>query len=812
LIITVKSSENMATSKSKSTTPASTAKSVLSAFQQDLFAILDGLQTKATTDASNETTALNAYIQAEGSLVSKSTSFGGPSPNFTSPTWSGSTTPNGAKSYQKTFEKTITNVLLQQTASQEEQSIIMQNLQINLMNVFKASFAKMFPSGTASMDQQSAIKWVQDSIIEANNYLGVNNQEGLINQMTSAIFSGDAPPTSGTFSTDYEPWVNAQLKTYLATIQQQGPNVEQTTQQILKLLQGALGQYNLNNEESIMEWVQTTISGLSGSTVTNLQKQELIGALEQDVIQMFPQPDASFFYSNLQTLLLQNIYNPARPSAASTQISTPAAPKNLSVVVVNNNAEKTLTAFASGGQLPAGGSYQYEWTNVTEPSKKVSTQKKNPAMAINLTEGDTYALTVSDGTSTAQPTNTAALKIYKTPLLLRLSGKVTNVTLYGGDNGAATVEVVGGKAPYAFTWTNLETTAKVASTTGSNKTTSTANDLKAGTYLVEVTDSTKKAAATATLLVAVTQPAASANNGIKSVIEQVLGLSSDGTPSSRYIEVNSTLATQLETAIKASIRQSIANTFNKLPEYGAQGRLISSTYDYQLISRIADYVEALVNELKSDYNNFIPTNSSNALQAAQNITSTAVAFRDFAVSLSEITAAFKSELNHPKGSANPKPGQTGYTYNEVKNLISNYSSNPNLTDLGDLAKAIYLSTNANKVPLIQTAELEGVKLASSTAGLSTSLNKLLTGDQSATLSSLTNMKQNAKTSYNMAYSNYDSLAKDYFTEIDSYIAALQEFNYDSLKVDAINNALNTLTQVIETGISHQGFTNVYAKT
>ena len=48
--------------------------------------------------------------------------------------------------------------------------------------------------------------------------------------------------------------------------------------------------------------------------------------------------------------------------------------------------------------------------------------------------------------------------------------------------------------------------------------------------------------------------------------------------------------------------------------------------------------------------------------------------------------------------------------------------------------------------------------------------------------------------------------------MDSYISALQDFNYDAMKIDAVNNALNTLTNVIETGISHQGFTNVYAKT
>lgn len=794
----------MATSKSTSSTP-STAQSVLSAFQQDLFSILDGLQSQANTDASNETTALNLFIQAESNLVSKSTSFGGPSPNFISPTWAGSTAPNGAKSYQVVFESTIKKVLMQKTAEADEHGIILQNLQTNLVNVFKAVFAKVFPSSPATMTPPLAIKWVQDSIIESNQYLGIQDQEGLLNLLTTAIFDKNStlPPT-GTFSANYEPWLKKELLAYLQKVEKQGLNVSKTTQSILKSLKNSLTQYNLHSEESIMEWVETTIDGLPDTLkVTNLQKQELIGALEQDVIQLFPQPDASFFYSNLQKVLFENIYNPPKPKGGSNKVTPPpVAPANLSVIVINNNAKKTLTAYVSGGQT-TDGAYAYEWTDSSGATVKPADPKK--PNIISADAGKTYSLTVTAGTTTVKKDN---LAVYKAKVVLQLLGDVNNVTSFGGNNGSATISASGGVAPYTFVWKNIQTSATPDSTEDDTTNSSEATGLGAGTYLVTATDSTKNTPGSANFIVSITQPATIANNGVKGAIEQILGLK-DGVP---YVEVTSALANQLENAIKDVIQTAISNTFNKLPEYGAQGQLISSTYDYQLINRVADYVTALVDELKSDYNIFIPTNSSNALNAAQSITSAAVSFREFADSLSQITSAFKSELNHTTDAKNPKPGQAGYTYNQIKNMVYSYTDNPNLAKLSDLANAIYLSQDSSKVPLIQTAELEGVTLASQTAGLSTSLNKLLTGDQSATLASLENMKKNAKASFTKSYGNFNTMSDNYFNEMDTYISALQDFNYDGLKLDAVNNALNTLTQVIETGIAHAGFTDVYAKT
>ncbi|MEL6864433.1 MAG: SprB repeat-containing protein [Bacteroidota bacterium] len=809
----------MANSTSTDSSSTTTAQSTLSTLQQELFTILDNLQTQAQADATAESTVVNTLIQAEGSLVSKSTSFGGPSPNFTSPTWAGSTGPNGALSYKTTFKPVIHTVLSQKTAAQDEQAINMTELQTNLINVFKGVYNNFPPTGkqiNAAMTTEIGIPWVQDSIIQASNYLAVLDQENLLYTLTTAILGGSGLPTDPTWdgSNDaYGPWITAQIQAYFNQPQNQpqGQDVTKLTSQVLNLLQSTMSQYQLSNEESVMEWVSTTISTAPSTVpITNLQKQELVGALEQAIMNMFPQPDKSFFYSNLQTVLQQNIFNPPVSTVLSSKI-TPPSP--LQVLLTNVNSTKanggSITAYASGGQVPTSG-YSYQWEQITNPGQKpvvttnVGTPTTTPSVS-SLAPGQ-YRVLVTDSktTITSDP-----IEVFNSNLNLKLkANSQQNVSTNGGSDGSATVSATGGSGSLTFSWKNLDSQAtQNGTTTGKSN---SATGLTAGTYLVTVTDSASPAVSAA-IQVVITQPQITSftNNGIKYVIEKILGVTTNTNNPTNV--ANMALATQLESSIKEVIQLAIANTFNNLVEYGAQGQLMSSTYDYQMISRIADYVSALIDELKADYNNYIPTNSSNALTAAQNITSTAVAFRDFADSLSGITSAFKSELNHPTNS-NAQAGQPGYTYNQISNLINHYPSNNNLANLSQLANKIYLSTSAGDVPLIKTAELEGVTLASSTAGLNTSLSKLLTGEQSTALSSLTKMKQNAKTNFDTAYTNFNTAATAYFSELDNYISANQTFNYDMLKLNAVNNALNELTKAIEQGVNHASFTNANAKT
>ncbi len=792
----------MAKSKSKSTAPT-TADGTLSAFKQDLFKILDGLQTQITTDASTESAALNKFIEAEGNLVAKSIEFGGPSPYFISPTWSGSKTSNGSKSYEKEFRPIIKQVLSQKTAAQDEAQINTDELETNLLNVFKVVFEGMtIPAG--KMQAEVGIDWVGSSIFESKAYLSVKDQEGLFIQMNTAIFKGTNLPSDNTFKS-YGAWAKDQISTYLKTISKQGPDIEKLTTQILDYLHSTLNKYQQNDEESIRQWIQVSISGLPKTiAVTNLQKEELIGALEQEVTRLFPQPDASFFYSNLQTILMQNIYNPPPSTVMSNKVAGVAPPANLSVFITIDNDADTLTAHVSGGNKPSQG-YIYKWID----DKGAAVPNGTKSVASGLAEG-TYQVEVSDGLNTV--TSDKATIYPKSKLKVAISpdgSQLKNVSINGGSDGAAQVEITGGTKPYKVTWKNTTSGDTTSGRNGTNNTgaTNTASNLSAGDYLVTVED---KKNAIASVVITISQPSYSAQNGIKYVIDQIVGVDNTKKNPSAADKAKKETADKLENAIKEVVKIAIAKTFNDLPEYGAQGHLISTTYDYQLISRISDYTSALVDELKTDYNAFIPTNSQNALTAAQEITSTAVAFREFAMSLSSIVDAFESESNHTEPSGPVKKGQPGFTYNEIKKLIYN-DPNPYLTDLGKLADAIYLSTGKNE-PLIKRAELEGVTLASSTAGLNTSLSKLLTGQESAALDSLDRMKANAKANYEAAYKAYDKNATNYFDEMDEYISIKQEFNYDMLKLDAVNNALETLTNVIETGISHSGFTNVYAKT
>ncbi len=801
----------MAKSKSKSTTPTS-AQSTLSAFQQELFKILDGLQTQITTDATNESTALNKFIQAESTLVAKSTDFGGPSPYFVTPTWLGSTKPNGAKSYKDAFTPIIKLVLSQKTAAQDENQINSDELVVNLINIFKTVFNRLqISTGMSSSNQETSMKWVRNSIFESHAYLSVTDQEGLADQMENAILKGSGLPTDGTFdkkSTSYQPWATAQIKAYLASIASKGPDISYVTNQILNLLKGTLSKYNQSDEDSIREWVQTTISTASSTiSITNLQKDELVGALELEVSKLFPQPDSSFFFTNLQTTLYQNIYNPPPSTVLSNKVSGTTAPELLTVAIQSstNTTGSTgkLVAIASGGQLAKGANYQFTWTKVGVAPAPNTTLSSTTNTVDSLSPGE-YQVMVTDGKTATAPISAT---IYKSDLAIA-EGNYKNVSLNGGNDGSITATGSGGSGKYQFKWVNIETKATPNTNLSSNGKSSTASGLTAGTYSITVTDGKKNQA---TILLNLTQPAYSANNGMKYLIENILGISNiTGTPTAQQ-KAMMPFAAKLENAFKQVVRIAISKTFNDLPEYGAQGQLMSSTYDYQMISRISDYTTALVDELKTDYNSFIPTNSSNALAAAQEITAAAVAFREFSMSLPALTDAFKSELNHTASGSSANSALVGNNYTQIKNLIEN-DPNTSLTDLSKLADAVYLSTNKSKVPLIKIAELEGVTLASSTAGLNTSLSKLLTGEQSSAMNSLENMKKNAKANFDSAYKNFNTKADAYFTEMDSYITAKQDFNYDMLKLEAVNNALNTLTQVIETGISHAGFTDVYAKT
>lgn len=142
----------------------------------------------------------------------------------------------------------------------------------------------------------------------------------------------------------------------------------------------------------------------------------------------------------------------------SATILTPAP---LSVTANSTNAScgtknGTATAIPSGGSVP----YNYSWTTVPAQTGVTAT---------NLTTGS-YSITVTDGfgcTATAGVIVTAS------------SGPAINPSITqstcGASNGAISVNVTGGTAPYRYSWNNGDTV-------------SANNNLPSGTYIVTVSD------------------------------------------------------------------------------------------------------------------------------------------------------------------------------------------------------------------------------------------------------------------------------------------------------------------------------------
>lgn len=128
----------------------------------------------------------------------------------------------------------------------------------------------------------------------------------------------------------------------------------------------------------------------------------------------------------------------------------------------------------SGGTAP----YTYVWTPAVSSTDTAS----------NLTAG-TYTVVVTDANGC---TTTHMFTITEPIPLMVDTYSQTNVSCNGGSNGTATVNVIGGNAPYTYQWSPSGGTA------------ATATGLATGTYEVEITDST---ANTITHTFVITEPA-----------------------------------------------------------------------------------------------------------------------------------------------------------------------------------------------------------------------------------------------------------------------------------------------------------------
>ena len=150
------------------------------------------------------------------------------------------------------------------------------------------------------------------------------------------------------------------------------------------------------------------------------------------------------------------------PGSLTITITQPAAPLSVttsSTSTLCGTANGSVTANGIGGTAP----YSYLWM----PGNG------NTATVSNIPAG-VYSLVITDANGCSS-NGTATVSNSNGPTV---SCTVSNVSCFGGTNGAAMAQVSGGTSPYTYAWTP------------SGGTNATASNLSAGSYVVQVTDNT----------------------------------------------------------------------------------------------------------------------------------------------------------------------------------------------------------------------------------------------------------------------------------------------------------------------------------
>ncbi len=146
-------------------------------------------------------------------------------------------------------------------------------------------------------------------------------------------------------------------------------------------------------------------------------------------------------------------------------------------VTCNGANDGILTANVTGSQGP----FSYLWTPGGQITQTIT----------GLSPGSYSAVITAAGVC---PASITAAIIQ--PAVLTASSIVTQVSCFGGNNGAATANPSGGTAPYTYSWTPL------------GEITSSIGNLFAGTYTVTVSDTNN---CTATAIASIIQPASALN-------------------------------------------------------------------------------------------------------------------------------------------------------------------------------------------------------------------------------------------------------------------------------------------------------------
>ncbi|MES2619899.1 MAG: choice-of-anchor L domain-containing protein, partial [Bacteroidota bacterium] len=168
-------------------------------------------------------------------------------------------------------------------------------------------------------------------------------------------------------------------------------------------------------------------------------------------------------------------------ASVSRTITQPAAALNAVTVVTQvacfGNSTGAINLTVSGGTT----AYAYNWGG------GITTQNRTniPAGTYNVTVTDANACSVSASAVVTQPTSSVAVTISST----------TNVSCFGGSNGAINISASGGTTAYSYNW-------------GGGVTTQNRTNIPAGTYNVTVTDANACSISTSATI---TQPTAALN-------------------------------------------------------------------------------------------------------------------------------------------------------------------------------------------------------------------------------------------------------------------------------------------------------------
>lgn len=172
--------------------------------------------------------------------------------------------------------------------------------------------------------------------------------------------------------------------------------------------------------------------------------------------------------------------------AQTTGTYTVSQPSKLTVSGIASNVTIYGGNNGSINITPVGavGPYTYAWSNSTTAEDPSGLAMGTYTVIVTAANGDT----------------TSAVYTISQPSKLTVSGIVTNVTTYGGNNGSINITASGAVGPYTYSWSN--------STTAEDPT-----GLTAGTYTVVVTAANGD---TASGIYTVTQPAGAPLTGILS--------------------------------------------------------------------------------------------------------------------------------------------------------------------------------------------------------------------------------------------------------------------------------------------------------